>query len=251
VGFHIAWAWFRGGKFRHFLWPAPLRLWRQIRQGGMFGEARDRSLRFLASLRLGYYFSLGFRGLLATLAWLIVPVGWMIAARGIENPPLAFLISLPGMLAFAFVLLYLPFLQAHFAAENRWRAMFAWSEIRTQFRRAPLAFWLALFITLLFALPLYVLKIEWIDREIAWLPGLFFIALMWPARLLSGWALGYARRRERPRNFFLRWLARLGEIPVVLVYVFFMYLALYVSWSGAYSLLEQHAFLVPAPFVGG
>ncbi|UUO05591.1 DUF4013 domain-containing protein [Blastopirellula sp. J2-11] len=251
VGFHIAWAWFRGGKFRHFLWPAPLRLWRRIRTGGMFSEARDKCLGFLASLRLGYYFSLGVRGFLTTLVWLILPVGWMIAARGIENPPAAFLISLPGMLAFCFVLLYLPFMQAHFAAENRWRAMFEWREVRKQFRHAPLAFWLALLITLLFAAPLYLLKIELIDREIAWLPSLFFVALMLPARLLSGWALGCARRRGEPRHFFLRSIARLGEIPVVVSYVFIMYLALYVSWSGAYSLLEQHAFLVPAPFVGG
>lgn len=251
IGFHIAWAWFRGGKFRHFLWPAPLRLFRRIRAGGMFAEARDNCLGFLSSLRLGYYFSLGVRGFLTTLVWLILPVGWMIAARGLSNPPAAFLVSLPGMLAFCFVLLYLPFMQAHFAAENRWRAMFEWRAVRKQFRNAPIAFWLALLITLLFALPLYLLKIELIDREIAWLPSLFFVALMLPARLLSGWALGYARRRGKPRNFFLRWLARLGEIPVVVTYVFFMYLALYVSWSGAYSLLEQHAFLVPAPFVGG
>ncbi|TWT30747.1 DUF4013 domain-containing protein [Blastopirellula retiformator] len=251
ISFHIAWAWFRGGKFRHFLWPAPLRLYRRVRAGGMFGEARDNCLAFLSSLRLGYYFSLGVRGFFTTLLWLILPVSWMIAARGIQNPPAAFLVSLPGMLAFCFVLLYLPFMQAHFAAENRWRAMFEWREVRKQFKNAPLAFWSALLITLLFALPLYLLKIELIDREIAWLPSLFFVALMLPARLLSGWALGRARRRGTPRNFFFRWVARLGEIPVVALYVFFMYLALYVSWSGAYSLLEQHAFLVPAPFVGG
>jgi len=250
VSLHVAWACYRGGRLRHFLWPAPIKFFQTIFHGGMYAQAREGTLAFIKQLHLWYYFSLGARGFFGTLLWLLVPVLWMIGARQINNPGAAFAVSLPGMLLFAAVLLYLPFLQARFAAENRFKALFEVGAIRRLFRQAPLAWWLALFITLLFALPLYLLKIEMIDREIAWLPSLFFVVFIIPARMLSGWAVAVAKRRERPAHFLWRWLSRLAAIPVVVSYIFFMYLFLYISWRGADSLLEQHAFLVPVPFLG-
>ncbi|GAA4435483.1 DUF4013 domain-containing protein [Bremerella cremea] len=250
VGLHVAWACYRGGRFRHFLWPAPILFFKTIFHGGMYAHAREGTLAFIRELHLWHYFSLGARGFFGTLAWLAIPVLWMIGARQITEPGAAFVVSLPGMLMFAFVLLYLPFLQAHFAAENRFKALFEVRKVRSLFRQAPLAWWLALLTTLLFALPLYLLKIEMIDREIAWLPSLFFVVFIFPARMLSGWALAVAKKREKPAHFVWRWLGRLAAIPVVVSYIFFMYLFLYISWRGADSLLEQHAFLVPVPFLG-
>ena len=69
-------------------------------------------------------------------------------------------------------MLYLPFLQAHFARVGRFEALFELGTVRGLFRRAPVAFWFAFLATLLFALPLYVLKIELTPREVAWLPAL-------------------------------------------------------------------------------
>ncbi|MFM9115023.1 MAG: hypothetical protein ACKOU6_02550 [Planctomycetota bacterium] len=113
-----------------------------------------------------------------------------------------------------------------------------------------MASWFSLLVMLLFALPLYLLKIEFLQREVAWLPSLVFVAFIAPARLLCGWALGRARRRERPR-FFLSWLtAGPAMIPIVLFYVFIVYLSRYTSWYGSWSLFEQHAFLLPVPFLG-
>lgn len=151
----------------------------------------------------------------------------------------------------ATVLLYLPFVQTHFAAENRFVAFFEWRRVRAMFRRAPWAFWCALLITLLFALPLYLFKIEIIPREALWLPGLVFVSFIFPARLLTGWAVGLANRREAPRHFVFRWTARLAAAPVVIVFTFILFMTQYVSWYGAWSLFEQHAFLTPAPFLGG
>jgi len=250
VSLHVAWACYRGGRLRHFAWPAPIKFFKTIFHGGMYAQAREGTLAFIKELHPWYYFSLGARGFFGTLAWLLVPVLWMISARQINEPGAAFAVSLPGMLMFAFVLLYLPFLQARFAAENRFKALFEVRKIRQLFRQAPLAWWLALFITLLFALPLYLLKVEMIDREIAWLPSLFFVVFIFPARMLSGWAVAVANRREQPAHFIWRWMRRLAAIPVVVAYIFFMYLFLYISWRGADSLLEQHAFLVPVPFLG-
>jgi len=250
VGLHIAWAGYRGGRLWHFLWPQPIRFCRTIVQGGMYREAREGILKFLKGLRLWYYFSLGFRGFVGTLLWLAVPVLWLITVRQAPVPETAFVLSLPGMVLFAVVLVYLPFAQVQFAAENRFRAMFAWSTLRRKFRHAPMAFWLALLLTLSLAIPLYLLKIELIDRDLVWMLSLFFVVSTIPARMACGWAMARAELREQPVHWSLRWLCRFAAVPVTSTYVFFMYLSLYTSWRGAPSLLEQHAFLVPAPFFG-
>src|SRR3954447_8114165 len=66
--FHVAIAWARGGRFRHFLWPpsAPFWLWRRLRRGGLYADARDAVWEFLAALRLPAYFRLGSLGYVGT-----------------------------------------------------------------------------------------------------------------------------------------------------------------------------------------
>ncbi|MFT7643128.1 MAG: hypothetical protein ACI9G1_004893, partial [Pirellulaceae bacterium] len=129
-------------------------------------------------------------------------------------------------------------------------AMFELREVRAKFRKAPLAFLFALFVTLLFAIPLYLLKIELTPREVVFIPSIVFIAFIFPARLLTGWAYGRAKKRTEPRFFVSRWAARLATLPIVGAFVFIVYFTKYISWNGAWSLFEQHAFLVPVPFLG-
>ncbi len=248
----ILWAWYRGGKLRHFFWPAPIRLWRTLWERNKFSRARDAVWEFVVELRLPYYFSLGLRGFLGAVVWLLIPVSvWGLAyAISDDAPqPVVALLSLYGGLQFAVMMLYLPFLQAHFAAENRLRAMFEVGQVRELFKRAPLAFWTALFVTLLFALPLYLLKIEMTPREVAWLPSLVFVVFIFPARLLTGWALGRGRHHCAPRHLASRVLGRLAGLPVVAIFALIVYVTQYLSWYGTASLLEQHALLVPAPFL--
>lgn len=241
---HIVGACWRGGRLRHFLWPRPVRLFKSLFCRGAYSEARDAVWHFIIGLRLHYYFWLGSRGFAGGLIWLFIPIGLL--AAGQKLPPLGFL----GALLLMCVLIYLPFLQARFAAENRFRALFQVSEVRKLFRKAPILFWLSLFCTLLFAVPLYLLKIEIVPREAAWLPSLVFVVFIFPARLLTGWSCGRARRRPSDRNFLLRQAARLAMLPVVAFYVFIVFLTQYTSWHGLASLYEQHAFLVPVPFLG-
>ena len=85
----------------------------------------------------------------------------------------------------------LPFLQVRYAVEGRVSALFSLRSIRERFRRAPWAFAFALMVLLLAAVPLYLLKIEMIPREAAWLPSLVFVIFLAPAHALVGWA--YAR----------------------------------------------------------
>ncbi|MDG2382648.1 MAG: hypothetical protein P8N76_13345 [Pirellulaceae bacterium] len=246
---HLVWAWFRGGRLRHFLWPAPRQLICRLRQGGIYSAARDATWEFVASLRLSYYFLLGTSGFIAASFWLIVPVTLLMLASRVPVP-LGIVLGLIGALLFAAVLMYLPFLQARFAATNDFSTMFDLRTIRRRYQQAPVAFLIALSLTLLFALPLYLLKAELVPREAAWLPSLVFVLFMFPARLATGWALSRSEKCDFRRHFVFRWAAWVTMLPVVAFYVLIVYFTQYVSWYGGLSLYEQHAFLLPVPFLG-
>lgn len=245
---HVLWACLRGGKLRHFFWPAPLRFFKWLKQEDKLSGIQQAVMDYIVDLRLGYYFKLGAFGFLGGLIWLIVPVSILIFASHTPTG-VAVLLSMFGGGLLLLVAMYLPFLQAHYAAENRFGAMFELKKVRQLFRQAPIAFWTALFITVLFSVPLYLLKIEFPPKEIAWLPSLLFVVFIFPARLLTGWAIGRALKREQPRHFFFRFVGRLGALPIAFFYVLAVYLTQYLSWNGAFSLIEQHAFLVPAPML--
>ncbi len=246
---HVVSACARGGRLRTFFWPFNF-LWliRRLVRGGYYAEARDAVWQTAISLRLPYYFWLGVRGFIGAFAWLAPPI--TLLAVGRAPFPAAPLVGLAGALLLAVVLLYLPFLQMRLAATNRLRAAFDLRAARAAYCRAPWAFTFSFIATLLFALPLYLLKIEIVPRDGAWLPSLFFIAFIFPARLLTGWALGRAGRRPTPRHWFFRWTGRLPLLPVALFYVLVVFFTQYTSWNGVWSLYEQHAFLTPAPFFG-
>lgn len=242
---HILGACARGGRLRHFLipWNGPWLLFHIFRRGA-YTRARDAVWTFAAGLRLPYYFSLGFRGFVGGFAWLVLPI--TLLALGTIAP----LAGLIGGVLLGLVVMYLPFLQTHFAAQNRLGAMFELGTIRRMFLRAPLAFWFAMLTTLLFAVPLYLLMIEAVEQEVLWLPSLFFVIFIFPARLLTGWAYARATRREQPRWLPVRWLARLAFVPVAGAYVLIVFASQYTNWHGVWGLYEQHAFLVPVPFLG-
>jgi hypothetical protein len=245
AGFHYASACWAGGRLRDFLTPRPFSFPRQLLTPAAWVQARDRLWLFVDSLRLGHCFWLGLRGFAGSLIWLIIPAGMMAGAAATGNGPGAFF----GGLLLAIVALYLPFVQARFAAENRFRAFFEVSAVRELFRRAPLLYLGALAATLALAVPLYLLKIEITPREAAWLPGLFFIVFMLPTRWLVGWALLFASRREHRRSWFLRQPVRLLMLAGALFYALMTWVSQFTSWYGAASFLEQHAFLLPAPFL--
>lgn len=241
---HCGAAFIAGGRIRHFLNPLNIP-WLVIRsfRGGLYTEARDRLWDAVVGLRLPYYFWLGVRGFLGAFLWLAIPL--LLLAQGHRVPVLGIL----GGLMLAAVVLYVPFLQVRFARDNRLRAFREFKQIRAAFRRAPLAFAFALWIHLLFAIPLYILKIEVIPRDLVFLEGLMFLLFIFPARLLGGWAYARGARRAVPRFWLSRWFGRFAVIPIVFAYVFVVFLSQHLGWQGIGSLYEQHAFLLPVPFV--
>jgi hypothetical protein len=253
--FHIVLACLHGGRLHYFLWPVGNLIWlvRRLPGGRFYTEPRDAVWDFVVSLRLPYYFWLGLRGGVGALIWLVVPLNLIAAGRVV--PP----IGLLGALLFGMVLLVLPFLQMHFAAQNRFAAMFDMVGLVKRFSRAPWAFAFAQFVALLLSVPLYLFKIELIPREVGGIPSVFFVmmslvfvAFIYPTRLVAGWA--YARSEPSPtprgwlRTGFFSVTGLLAMIPGTAIYVGFVFLTQFTSWNGFRSLYEQHTFLLPVPF---
>src|SRR5262249_11468463 len=159
-------------------------------RGGLYAGLRDAVWDVVMGMRLPYYFWLGFRGFVAALAWLAVPVAMLVFSH--FPSPIAWFVGWGGAISPALILPYLPFLQVRMVQQSRVAAAFDLVGVRAEYRRAPWAFTSAFVVTLLSALPLYLLKIEVVPSEAAWLPSLVFVTFIFPARLLTGKALGRA-----------------------------------------------------------
>jgi hypothetical protein len=251
---YLLWAWIRGGRLKHYLWPQPKRFLREGWRWSTWNTAADRLWDFTASLQLPRYFWLGLRGAIGTLIWLI-PAMIIVAAFRNGETGLAGLVGFVSLLFLGIGMLYLPMLQAHFAAENRFSALFEVRTMRRNFRCAPWAWLTAMVIALVLTpIPLYLLKIEATPREVMWLPCLVFIAFILPARIATGLAIRRARRREESTTRWgrsSRWIVRLLMPLVVAVYLLFVYVSQYTSWDGLLTWVQQHAILIPVPFING
>ncbi len=221
-----------------------------------FAQVRDHvwQLCFGHLPRLWY---LGFRGWLGAALWLVVPVSVMVwgaqvslAQPSEEALSTGQLVSLLGMLLLAFVVVQVVVIQTRFAHARQMRVFWQWGQARRCFAQAPLAWWLGISLLLTLALPLYVFKLAVIPQDAAWLPGVLFIVMALPGRWVCGWALGRSLHRSQPRRWLWRWLARVGLVPVALVYALVVYLSQYAVWHGLWGLYEQHALLLPIPTIG-
>ncbi|MFK8111919.1 MAG: DUF4013 domain-containing protein [Rubripirellula sp.] len=251
---YLLWAWVRGGRLRHYLWPQPKRFLREGWRWSTWKDVPDRLWEFTASLELPKYFWLGVRGAAGTLVWLI-PAMIIIPAFRQGETGLAGLVGFVSVFFLGVGMLYLPMLQAHFAREDHFAALFEVRKIRGSFRRAPWAWLTAMVISLVLTpIPLYLLKIEATPREVMWLPCLVFVAFILPARIAAGLALRRAARRPEPSGKWAacsRWFVRFAMLGVVGIYLVFLYVSQYTSWDGLASWVQQHAILIPVPFSSG
>ena len=167
---YLLWAWARGGTLKDYLWPQPKRFLREGWRWSTWKNLPDRLWDFTVSLEAPKYFWLGLRGAVGTLVWLIPAIIIIQAFREGETGA-AGLLGFLSLLLLGISMFYLPMLQAHFAAENRTRALFEVKQIRADFRAAPWAWLLAMIVTLVLTpIPLYLLKIEATPREVMWAP---------------------------------------------------------------------------------
>lgn len=229
-------------------WFLPAIVWKSIRAGDFLSRSRDGVWNFILEMKLPYLFWLGLRGFVGTIIWLAIPVTIMIvSARSVDA--IAVLTGLAGVISFAIVSTYLPILQAHFATENRFSALFELRVARETFRRAPIRHLITLLATYVFALPLFLLKVEKIFPELLFLPAIVFVTFMLPMRFIAGWTYLKACEAKNLSTLWFRWPAWSIQLALAFVFAGFAFLMRFVVWSGAAGLFDQHAFLVPAPFV--
>ncbi len=251
ISIHLCLALARGGAFFCFVRPLKNAIWlfKQIRAGGYFERAALNVSSFIASLKLGRNFSLGLRGFLGAFLWLVIPSLMFAAAsspNGGQGGPVA--VTLLGGVSLVIVLGWLPLLQAHFAAENRFSAMFELRTVRRKFKRAPLAWMVSLIVVYVLSLPLYLFKVAALPRDAVWGITLIFVATIYPTKLLLGWVYFRASSRTKNAWFGWRWLSRTIIVPLLAVYVFILFFTQFIGIHGSGVLLEHHLFLLPIPF---
>ncbi len=246
---HIGWAAMRGGRWWHFLWPAPIRFICNAWRPSTWSRTSDQLYALVSGMQIPKLWWLGARATAGALLWTCVPVSLMIIGERAQDFEAAPLVGAIGALAMTIVMLYLPLLQVHMAAKNRFTEIFNVQAIRQSFMRAPWFCTLSLFTLCALAIPLYLLRIEATPSELVWAPSLVFVAFMLPAKLLIGAALGYANKRERLRHWLVRWPAWIVSVASVMIYVGALYLAQFIAWQGVFVMYFQHAVLVPAPLI--
>lgn len=251
IAIHLCLALARGGTFFCFFRPLKNLIWfiKQLRAGGYFERAALNVSEFVSSLKLGQNFSLGLRGFLGAFLWLVIPSLMFAAASapdGGQGGPV--LVTLLGGLSLVIVLGWLPMLQAHFTAENRFRAMFELGTVRRKFKRTPLSWMLALILVYVLSLPLYLFKVAALPRDAVWGITLIFVATIYPTKLLLGWVYYRASARTQNAWFGWRWLARTVVMPLLAVYVFILFFTQFIGIHGSGVLLEHHLFLLPIPY---
>ena len=248
VATHLCLALGRGGSFGCFFRPIKNVRWlvAQLRAGSYWDTADRGIADFLSGLRLKYHFWLGLRGFAGAFLWLVIPTFLFAAAKNNEGP--AILVTLVGGAMLVIVLSWLPFLQARFAAENRWGAMFELRAIRELNRKAPLSFWLATLITFALALPPYLATPFLLPQDARWMVTIMFVMSIYPARVLVGWAYYQAVARPRRAWFGLRWVSSLTILPLLAFFVFLLFFTQFIGGHGKLVLFEHHALMLPAPF---
>jgi len=198
------------------------------------------------SLRVKYHFSLGVRGFFGALAWLLIPTALFSVADKAEGGPI--IVTIFGGVCLAAVLFYLPFLQANFAAENRFGAWFELRKVSRLYRRAPLAYFFTVFVVSVLSMPLYLFKVVLPPEDAKWGVTLVFILSIFPAKILAGWAYHRANSRDYKKWFGWRWLGRTLIVPTLVLYVFILFFTQAIGEHGKQVLFEHHAFLLPVPF---
>ncbi len=247
VGIHLCLALFRGGRVGDFLrpWRNTIWLFRSLRDRSFSRHADQQMRRLLSRLQLGYYLSLGWRGYIGGIVWLLIPTLLFAAGDG-QNAGAGFAILVGGV-GLVFVLSWAPFLQVQFSVENRLAAMFELRKVKRLYSHAPLA-WAA--VTLLFylsALPLYLFTVVVPSADAMWLVTIVFIISIFPSKLAVGWAYHRAMHREEPTGRKIRFLSRALILATLCSYVFLLFFTQFVGQHGKLVLFEHHALLLPVP----
>ena len=249
VTVHLCLALARGGGLTTYVRPIKNLRWliARWRAGDYLKTASQHVESFVAEFQLRHHFWLGARGFVVSLSWLIVPSVLYVSATKPEGGAAVFTVVIGLLLTLVFA--WVPFLQARFAAENRFRAGFEMRQVKELYRHAPFAFLFALILVYVLALPMYIFKAFQLPSDAQWPITLIFIVSIYPARVATGWVYHRAVvRRELGLRSWLstRLFVRLGLIfPLLGVYTFILYFTQFIATDGKAELVKHHAFLLP------
>jgi len=258
IAVHLCLALARGGSFGCFFRPLKNVLWLigRLREGKYLDRAAGHVQKFVTGLHLKHHFSLGARGYVGAAVWLWIPTAFFAAADSTRGGPIA--VTVFGGLCLVSVLSLVPFLQARFAAENRFRAMFEVRPVIGLFTRAPFAWLIAIVLAFVLSFPLYLLTVVLPPQDAMWLVTIVFIVSIYPAKVIVGWAYGRAARKPVPTETGGKWLFRrivlplsvyIGAIvPLLGAYVLMLFFTQAIGAHGKLVLFEHHVFLLPVPF---
>lgn len=245
---HLCFALARGGSPGCFFRPIKNIRWVIARwhAGDYMSYATAGVQDVLLRLRLRHHFWLGVRGFAGAFIWLAIPTALFASAT--PNGGARNILAGVGGIGLLVVFSWLPFLQARFAMTGQWRDMFDRGAVRQLFRKTPLAWFLATATVYVLALPLYLPKVYLLPSDAMWLVTIVFIVTIYPARVLTGWAVYRATHRATTPWFGFRWLSRSLTIPLLALYVFLLFFTPLIGEHGKGVLFEHHALLLPVPF---
>lgn len=254
ITLHVCLALARGGSLGCFLRPVKNVRWLsgQLRTGTYLATASRHIREFVSGLRLRHHFFLGVKGFVGAFVWLLPPTALYAAMRHSEGREVT--ITVIGGILLVPVFAWVPFLQAHFAAENRFGAFRELLTIRRLFGYAPFAWLLAVIAVYVLALPLYLFKVVLPPSDAMWFVTLVFVASIYPARIATGLAYHRAVRRqglgEDMRSWWItRAFVRLLMLLLIGAFVFLLFFTQFIGEEGKRELFQHHAFLLPWPML--
>ncbi len=248
VTIHICLALARGGRFSTFFRPLKNVRWflTQRRNPGYWDRAEQAVWEFLTRIRRTHFFWTGVKGWVGAFLWLVIPTAIFAAANKPNGG--AAIVSIVGGVLLSIVFAWVPFLQARFAAEGRLSAFKELGTIRELYRRAPVCCSLAAILTYALALPLFFAAIVLPPQDALWMVTPIFIVMIFPARVLTGWAYHQAIQRTQRAWFSLRVLMGLVLMPTLMIYTFILFFTQFIGSSGKLVLFQHYALLLPRPF---
>ena len=245
---HLCLALARGGSLSCFFRPIKNVRWllARWRDRDYWTRASTAIGQFLSGLNARPYYTVGWRGFVGTLAWLFVPSALYGSLHDPEKPAQV-LVMLTGGVALWLTLMWVPLLQARFAAENRLLAFKELGAARELFRRAPFAWLFAIVLTYLLALPLYLFKAYLLPQDAMWFVTIVFVVSIFPTKVALGWAYGRSMRRPDRAWWPWLWLCKLLLGVLIGIYVFILFFTPAISEHGRRVLFEHHTLLLPWP----
>ena len=248
---HLLLAIANGGSFACFLRPVRnvQRLRSRLKSGEFTATVNEWSDYLIRIFRPWHHFKTALRGAIGALCWLTIPPALLGVASSSphQEPGGPALVSILGGLLLIPVAAWLPLLQCHQAATERFSAIFDVGQVRKIICRVPVRWAIATVLMYGLAVPLYLSKVVLPPGDAFWLFTPLFIVVIYPTRILMGWVYGRGMQATDDARRIIRWPAKVFMVPLLALYSLILFSLPLISEAGPKAMFENHAFLLPVP----